>query len=144
MKNYFRLIRYIRPYKSRAITSVVFNLLTVVFSLFSLTMIVPFLNVLFSQERNYVLKPWSGSVKVLLNNFNYYLSDFVVQHGQLEALSFISLLVVILFFLRSTFFVWLFLSNMNLNHFFYLSLSSSIYFFILCICWIMLGSFEIS
>ena len=101
MKNYFRLIRYIRPYKSRAITSVVFNLLTVVFSLFSLTMIVPFLNVLFSQERNYDLKPWSGSVKVLLNNFNYYLSDFVVQHGQLEALSFISLLVVILFFLKN-------------------------------------------
>lgn len=64
-------------------------------------MIVPFLNVLFSQERNYVLKPWSGSVKVLLNNFNYYLSDFVVQHGQLEALSFISLLVVILFFLKN-------------------------------------------
>ena len=101
MKNYFRLIRYIRPYKSRAITSVVFNLLTVVFSLFSLTMIVPFLNVLFSQERNYDLKPWSGSVKVLLNNFNYYLSDFVVQHGQLEALSFISLLVVVLFFLKN-------------------------------------------
>jgi ATP-binding cassette, subfamily B, bacterial MsbA len=101
LKNYFRLIRYIRPYKSRAITSVVFNLLTVVFSLFSLTMIVPFLNVLFSQERNYILKPWSGSVKVLLNNFNYYLSDFVVQHGQLEALSFISLLVVVLFFLKN-------------------------------------------
>ena len=101
MKNYFRLIRYIRPYKSRAITSVVFNLLTVVFSLFSLTMIVPFLNVLFSQERNYVLKPWSSSVKDLLNNFNYYLSDFVIQHGQLEALSFISLLVVVLFFLKN-------------------------------------------
>jgi len=64
-------------------------------------MIVPFLNVLFSQERDYVLKPWSGSVKVLLNNFNYYLSDFVVTHGQLEALSFISLLVVILFFLKN-------------------------------------------
>ncbi|MBK7965164.1 MAG: hypothetical protein IPK10_07635 [Bacteroidetes bacterium] len=64
-------------------------------------MIVPFLNVLFSQERNYVLRPWSSSVKDLLNNFNYYLSDFVVQHGQLEALSFISLLVVILFFLKN-------------------------------------------
>lgn len=38
---------------------------------------------------------------MLLNNFNYYLSDFVVQHGQLEALSFISLLVVILFFLKN-------------------------------------------
>jgi len=102
VKNYFRILRFMVPYKGRAVTSVVFNMLTVVFSLFSLTMIVPFLNVLFSQERNYVLQPWSASVKVLLNNFNYYLSDFVVQHGQLEALSLISLLVVFLFLLKNT------------------------------------------
>ncbi|MBK9399641.1 MAG: ATP-binding cassette domain-containing protein [Bacteroidetes bacterium] len=101
MKNYFRLLRYIGPYKSRAITSVTFNILTVVFSLFSLTMIVPFLNVLFSQDRNYTLQPWTFSVKTLLNNFNYYLGDFVVRHGQLEALSLISLLVVILFLLKN-------------------------------------------
>jgi subfamily B ATP-binding cassette protein MsbA len=101
VKNYFRLLRYIGPYKSRAITSVTFNILTVVFSLFSLTMIVPFLNVLFSQDRNYTLQPWTFSVKTLLNNFNYYLGDFVVRHGQLEALSLISLLVVILFLLKN-------------------------------------------
>jgi len=101
VKNYFRLLRYIGPYKSRAITSVTFNILTVVFSLFSLTMIVPFLNVLFSQDRNYSLLPWTFSVKTLLNNFNYYLGDFVVRHGQLEALSLISLLVVILFLLKN-------------------------------------------
>lgn len=101
MKNYFRLLRYIVPYKGRAVTSVVFNLLTVFFSLFSLTMIVPFLNVLFSQERSYSFKPWSASVKVLLNNFNYYLSEFVVANGQLKALSLISLLVVVLFLLKN-------------------------------------------
>jgi ABC-type multidrug transport system fused ATPase/permease subunit len=56
---------------------------------------------LFSQDRNYKLQEWSLSVKVLLNNLNYYLGDFVVQHGQLEALSFISLLVVIMFLLKN-------------------------------------------
>lgn len=101
MKNYFRLLRYIAPYKGRAVTSVVFNLLTVFFSLFSLTMIVPFLNVLFSQDRSYSFKPWSASVKVLLNNFNYYLSEFVIANGQLKALSLISLLVVVLFLLKN-------------------------------------------
>ena len=64
-------------------------------------MIVPFLNVLFSQDRNYTLQPWTFSVKTLLNNFNFYLGDFVVRHGQLEALSLISLLVVILFLLKN-------------------------------------------
>lgn len=101
MKNYFRLLRYILPYKGRAITSVTFNALTVVFSLFSLTMIVPFLNVLFSQERDYTFMPWAFSVKVLLNNFNYFLSGFIVEHGQLEALSLISGLVVVLFLFKN-------------------------------------------
>lgn len=81
--------------------SIGFNILTVVFSLFSLTMIVPFLNVLFSQERNYTLQPWNFSVKTLLNNFNYYLADFVERHGQMEALMLISLLVVVLFLFKN-------------------------------------------
>ena len=58
-------------------------------------MIVPFLNVLFSQERHYVLMPWKVSAKNLLNNFNFYLSNYVDVHGQLEALLLISLLVVV-------------------------------------------------
>jgi subfamily B ATP-binding cassette protein MsbA len=101
VKNYFRLLGFIRPYKIQAFISITFNILTVVFSLFSLTMIVPFLNVLFSQEKNYTLQPWSISVKTLLNNFNYYLADFVVQQGQLQALFLISLLVVVLFLFKN-------------------------------------------
>jgi subfamily B ATP-binding cassette protein MsbA len=101
VKNYFRLLSLIKPYKGRAIASIAFNILTVVFSLFSLTMIVPFLNVLFSQDRSYKLEPWSGSVKVLLNNFNYYLADFVVREGQVQALLLISILVIIMFFFKN-------------------------------------------
>jgi ABC-type multidrug transport system fused ATPase/permease subunit len=101
LKNYFRILRYILPYRGRAVASVTFNLLTVVFSLFSLTMIVPFLNVLFSQERNYTFMPWTISAKVLLNNFNYFLSGYITEHGEVEALSLISLLVVFLFLLKN-------------------------------------------
>ena len=103
MKNYWRLLGYIRPYKLQAFLSIGFNILTVIFSLFSLTMIVPFLNVLFSQDKNYTLQPWNLSVKTLLNNFNYYLADFVERHGQMEALMLISLLVVVLFLFKNLF-----------------------------------------
>ena len=75
--------------------------MTVFFSLFSLTMIIPFLNVLFSQNRNYTLMPWSVSAKSLLNNFNYYLGNYIVEHGQLNALMLISMLVVVMFFLKN-------------------------------------------
>ncbi|MFM7016705.1 MAG: ABC transporter ATP-binding protein [Bacteroidota bacterium] len=101
MKNYIRLLRFIKPYKAKAFSSVFFNILTVFFSLFSLTMIIPFLNVLFSQNRNYSLMPWSVSAKVLLNNFNYYLGNYIIEHGQLNALMLISLLVVVMFFLKN-------------------------------------------
>jgi subfamily B ATP-binding cassette protein MsbA len=64
-------------------------------------MIIPFLNVLFSQNRNYTLMPWSVSAKSLLNNFNYYLGNYIIEHGQLNALMLISMLVVIMFFLKN-------------------------------------------
>ncbi|MFN5346412.1 MAG: ABC transporter ATP-binding protein [Bacteroidota bacterium] len=101
MKNYIRLLRFIKPYKAQASLSVLFNIMTVFFSLFSLTMIIPFLNVLFSQNRNYTLMPWSVSAKSLLNNFNYYLGNYIVEHGQLKALMLISMLVVVMFFLKN-------------------------------------------
>ena len=75
--------------------------MTVFFSLFSLTMIIPFLNVLFSQNRNYSLMPWTFSAKSLLNNFNYYLGNYIIEHGQMNALIFISMLVVIMFFFKN-------------------------------------------
>ena len=45
--------------------------------------------------------PWSVSAKSLLNNFNYYLGNYIVEHGQLKALMLISMLVVIMFFLKN-------------------------------------------
>jgi subfamily B ATP-binding cassette protein MsbA len=101
VKNYIRLLRFIKSYKAQATLSVLFNIMTVFFSLFSLTMIIPFLNVLFSQNRNYTLMPWSVSAKSLLNNFNYYLGNYIIEHGQLKALMLISMLVVIMFFLKN-------------------------------------------
>ena len=45
--------------------------------------------------------PWTISAKSLLNNFNYYLGNYIVEHGQLNALMLISMLVVIMFFLKN-------------------------------------------
>ena len=64
-------------------------------------MIVPFLNVLFEQQRNYHPAPWSLSVKSLLNNFNFYLSQYVEKEGQMQALMLICLFTIIVFFLKN-------------------------------------------
>src|SRR5690242_21796168 len=47
MRNYFRLLKYIKNYQGYAWLHVLSNLLSVIFSLVSLTMIIPFLNILF-------------------------------------------------------------------------------------------------
>ena len=76
---------------------------SVVFSLFSLTMIIPFLNILFNQEQEYTKVPWSFSVKTLLNNLNYTIAEYIHDHGKVAALTFICGLVVLMFFLKNLF-----------------------------------------
>ena len=83
--------------------NILFNILFAVFSLFSLAMIIPFLNVLFSQPTEYHQLPWNFSVKVLFSNFNYFLSQFIVEHGKLEAIELIVALVVVMFFFKNLF-----------------------------------------
>ena len=103
MKNYLNLLKYVKAYKGYAALNIGCNILSVIFSLFSLTMVAPFLNVLFTQETNYQLIPWSFSIKALLGNFNYFLSVFIAEHGKLVALELIAIIVVILFFLKNLF-----------------------------------------
>ncbi len=66
-------------------------------------MVAPFLNVLFSQSSTYTLQPWNLSVKVLLNNFNYFLNDFINVHGKVNALALIAIMVVVIVFLKNLF-----------------------------------------
>ena len=103
MKNFRRLIRYIKNYKSYAFFSILCNMFSVVFSLFSLTMIIPFLNILFNQEQEYTKVPWSFSVKTLLNNLNFTIAEYIHDHGKVAALTFICGLVVLMFFLKNLF-----------------------------------------
>ncbi|MBL0257618.1 MAG: hypothetical protein IPQ03_08835 [Bacteroidetes bacterium] len=86
MKNYFRLLRYVKSYKGYALLNILFNMLSVIFSLVSLTMVIPFLNVLFSQATEFHQEPWSLSPKALFANFNYYLSQYISANGKMEAL----------------------------------------------------------
>ena len=103
MKNYIRLLRFAGAYKSYVVMNIICNMMSVVFSLFSLTMVAPFLNVLFNQTANYEKIPLNFSVKSLYSNFNFFLSNFIEENGKLEALFLISILVVTLFFLKNLF-----------------------------------------
>ena len=110
MKRFFHILSYVRNYMRYAFLNVIFNILSVIFSLFSLTMIAPFLNLLFlKQADEYATILAKGvpvlkvSVDSLIDNFNYYLSKVIMENGKLHALIFICVMVVSIIFLKNVF-----------------------------------------
>lgn len=82
--------------------NIVFNILAIVFSLFSFSMIVPFLNLLFNPDNLTTIKPeFALDTDSLLAMLDYYVSYIIILKGQAAALVFICLLLVIAFFLRN-------------------------------------------
>ncbi len=102
MKRYRQLLYFVGPYWFLAVVNIVLNMIAVLLSLVSLTLLIPFLQLLFDQVTlvNNLL-PWSFSLNAVQNNFSYYLSQMIVEQGKFQALLFIAVLVVILFFLRN-------------------------------------------
>ncbi len=87
-----------------------FNVLFVAFSLFSLTMIAPFLDLLFlKNDADYALRMLKGvpdlnfSISSVIDNFYFYLTKMIVdpERGKIYALVFICILVVVMFFLKN-------------------------------------------
>lgn len=83
--------RYIAPYSKYLWGSVVMNVLSVVLNLFSFSLIIPILKILFSLDDTvYSFIPWddaSAEFKdILLNNLYYYVSTFIATYGPAKVL----------------------------------------------------------
>lgn len=101
-RNFRRILHYVKPYWFSILMNIVFNILAIVFSLFSFSMIVPFLNLLFNPENLTTVKPeFALDTDSLLAMLDYYVSYIIILKGQSTALVFICLLLVIAFFLRN-------------------------------------------
>ena len=62
MKDFFKILKYAKSYYIYAILNIVFNILTVFFSLVSLTMAIPFLGLLFGTIEVENIQPESFSL----------------------------------------------------------------------------------
>lgn len=118
MNKFYRILSYIKPYWGYALLNVVFNLLTIVFSLFSFALLVPFLNLLFGTDALVTTRPeWSFSSEALLGNMNYLISSIIVEKGQVQALIFICGVIIIAFFLRNVarYFAMFYIANVRIG-----------------------------
>ncbi len=92
MKEFLKMLRqYASPYKGYLAGAVLLNILSAIFNIFSFTVLVPLLNILFkvnSEAEVYEFIPWgTGNFKdTLVNNFYFYVSDFAGQFGLMNTL----------------------------------------------------------
>lgn len=99
-----RLLRYLLNYKANIGLVLIANLLYAVFSIFTLTMLVPFLSVLFGQVQQVVARPsFTLSTSFFIDTFYYYMGVIVSQYGQMSALLYIAIVMVVLSLLSNFF-----------------------------------------
>lgn len=104
MKKFLRILAYIKPYWVPAILNFFSNLLVIVFSLFSFVLLVPFLNLLFGLGELVTTKPEiTLSPDSILKYLNYFISQVIIDQGQMKALVYICLFLLGSFFFRNLF-----------------------------------------
>jgi len=107
MKDLFRLLkRFIVPYKKYVGWAVVLNILSAVFNIFSFTLIIPILNILFKTGANdveYQLMEWgsAGIKDVAVNNFYYYVTQLINQYGASLTLLFLGVFLAVMTLIKT-------------------------------------------
>lgn len=107
MKEFIQLMRrFVSPYKHYVGWAIVLNILSAVFNVFSFTLLIPILNILFKTGANdvvYEYMEWgSGSLKdVAINNFYYYVVRLIEAYGSQTTLLFIGLALAFMTLLKT-------------------------------------------
>ena len=106
MKKFIRIISYIREYKAYMAWYSLFITLSIVFGLFSLGMLMPFMDLIFgSSELTGAVKiatsaNGSANIKDIVYGF---LQESIVAHGKVTALGWICLAIIVNIFLKNLF-----------------------------------------
>lgn len=111
MKKFYKIFRFIYPYKWQAFASIFCNVLGALFSLFSLTMIIPFLGLLFGTaplievkpEFNFAESGFKEMFPYLIDYFYYFISQFIIMYDRQTALMVVIIFVLINSFLKNLF-----------------------------------------
>lgn len=107
MKRFERILFYLRSQQKNIVLYVVFNLLSIVFSLISLVMLAPFLGLLFAKEKLITSKPTlsftTDGADAILAHLKYYLSMLIQEKGEVYALGAICIIIIISIFFKNAF-----------------------------------------
>ena len=110
MRKFFGILSYVTGYWRFGVLNIISNLLSVVFGLFSLTLVAPFLNFLFASDQNKFAQLSSTSAPSvrwsadgLIQQCNYYMAKLIQEEGKMKALIFICILFAVMIFFKNLF-----------------------------------------
>jgi len=112
MKKIKTLLVYLKPFKKNVFFNIFFNLLSVIFSLFSVATAIPLLGIIFNtQELVTHVDEFRLSTESIMQHFQFYLSKIIIEHGSGTALLFVGSVSIIMTFFKVLF---LYLGNYNM------------------------------
>ena len=105
MKAFWNMLRrYVSPYSKYLGGSVLMNVLSAVFNIFSFALIIPVLRIIFQMDDTvYEFIPWGTGdlMKTLTNNFNWFVSQYNVEHGPVITLISLSAVMILMTALKT-------------------------------------------
>ena len=107
MKYFKKIIRFALPYKSYGILNIICNIFYALFGTLAFVSLMPMLKVLFQSGEKLTEPPvYEGITKIgdfLENYLNYFITTKINESGELNALLFMVVIVITMFFLKNIF-----------------------------------------
>jgi len=104
MKRFSRIFFYLRDQKGKIAAYLVFNLLSIVFSLVSLAMLGPFFKLLFSKEAPLTVRPpFIFTSEGVMTELKYWLSYIIINYGYPKALIAICITIILSILFKNLF-----------------------------------------
>ncbi len=107
MHHFFSILKLAIPYKGRALLSILFHILMVLFSLGSVTILIPILNIIFENTQAISAQPvWDGIANIrdyLESSLNYWIGYHSERIGKKQVLLFVLGIAASFFILKNLF-----------------------------------------
>lgn len=106
MREFIKVLRrFVPPYKKYLMLTILFNILTALLNIFSFSLIIPILQILFKLDNSvYEYMEYGASVDMkdwLVNNFYYYVTGLISSYGASITLLFLGLFLIVMTFLKT-------------------------------------------
>lgn len=103
MSLFRRIFKYVRPYTKQLVLANIFTILVVIFSLLSVLMLFPFIDLLFNDAPKTVSEKTITSIFDLRDIITVYFARIVSDYDKLDVLKYLCILILVTFFLKNLF-----------------------------------------